>query len=86
LPPLEGFVAAGAWAWHQWSGTIIERLWRTAAVSMLVPLVLFLTASFLEPDLCSFGKPSEASRLIAPLAALSTGWNHLLTLTSEPYL
>ena len=71
-----------AWAWHQWKGTIIERLWRTAGLSMIVPLALVVVISFLDPSILWFGTPDETHKVIAPLLSVANGWNHLLTLTT----
>ena len=46
--PLSQYSGSRAWAWHQWKGTIIERLWRTAGLSMIVPLALVVVISFLD--------------------------------------
>ena len=77
------YSGARAWAWHQWSGTIIERLWPTAAVAVIVPLLLNLGVHYFDPTVkWGLGTPDEKHVLIAPLLAVAQGWNHLLTLTT----
>ena len=71
-----------AWAWHQWKGTILERLWLTVAMAGLMPMLIILAVKWLDPAVTWFGSPDESHRLIAPLLALSQGWNHLLTLST----
>jgi len=76
------YSGASTWAWRQWSGTIIERLWRSALLSALVPLALMIGVHWRDPSVRWFGTPEETHHLIAPLLAVSVGFNHLLTLST----
>ncbi len=49
-PVIPQYAGNRSWAWHQWRGTIIERLWKSVLWNMLVPTLLILTAKLIEPS------------------------------------
>jgi len=81
-PVIPQYSGGRHWAWHQWSGTIFERLWRHAALAVGMPAALILGISWFDPSVRWLGTPDGGSPLIAPLLAVASGWSHLLTLTT----
>ena len=71
-----------SWAWYQWRGTIIERLWVSCLWNMLVPTLLIASMKAIDPAMSLFQVPSETHYAVAPLIAVMHGWNYLLTLTT----
>ena len=72
LPVIPQFTGSATLAWRVWRGTIVEQVWPSAALSMLVPAMLVAAARTLNV-------PDVASPLIMHLSAVSTGWNYMLT-------
>ena len=80
-PIIPQFSKSGPWAWRQWHGTIIERLWKNACYNMLVPTFILLSAKLLDPSISWWSIPKEHV-LGAPFLAIANGWNYLLTLAT----
>ena len=80
-PIIPQYKKHAAWAWQQWEGTIIERLWKNAAYNMLVPSVLLLASRLSDPTFSWWTLPKN-HRLAEPLLAIANGWNYLLTLAT----
>jgi len=71
------------WAWMQWEGTIVERLWKHAMWNMLVPTVILVMARWRGGSASiSWWKLAEDHRLSEPFQAFANGWNYLLTLAT----
>ena len=81
VPIIPQFSRSFRWAWQQWEGTIIERLWRTAVHMMFIPLCLLGFVRFLDPT-ATWWKLPLSHPLAAPLTAIANGWNYLLTLAT----
>jgi hypothetical protein len=82
-PVIPKYTGAVTWAWRQWSGTIIERLWQQVAYNMLVPALIVLGVHALDPSTSLWWQiPGEPHFLVTPLLAVNHGWNYLLTLTT----
>ena len=72
------------WAWQQWEGTIVERLWKNAGYNMLVPLALLVFSHWSDPTTTArhLWKMPKDHTLFEPLTAIAAGWNYLLTLAT----
>lgn len=81
-PIIPQYSGRKSWAWTQWEGTIVERLVRTLLLSTLVPALLVFGMHLIDPKAPWLGIPDEKHPFIAPLLAVSNGWNYLLTLTT----
>ena len=81
-PVIPQYSGTRSWAWHQWTGTIFERLWKSMAWNMLMPAALIAVVKLLDPSYRWWHVPDEAHPLIRPLMAVTHGWNYLLTLTT----
>jgi len=82
-PVIPQYARDRSWAWHQWRGTIIERLWKSVLWNMLVPTLLIVGAKLIDPTTSVWIMPEESKhRIAAPLLAVTHGWNYLLTLTT----
>lgn len=82
-PVIPQYAGNRGWAWHQWRGTIIERLWKSVLWNMLVPALLIASARIIDPSVSLWAVPEEGKHFIAaPLLAVTHGWNYLLTLTT----
>jgi len=75
MPVIPQFTGSATLAWRVWRGTIVEQVWPSAVLSMLVPAMLVAAAR-------SLNVPDVASPMIMHLSAVSTGWNYMLTLTT----
>ena len=81
-PIIPQYSGRRAWAWSQWSGTIVERLVRTLGLATFVPVLLVFGMHLVDPKATLLGVPDERRRFIGSLLAVANGWNYLLTLTT----
>ena len=81
-PIIPQYAAKRSWAWYQWRGTIIERLWSSVLWNMLVPSLLIAAVRLVDPTTTLFQLPAESHFIISTLMAVTHGWNYLLTLTT----
>jgi hypothetical protein len=81
-PVIPQYSKSSQWAWQQWEYTIIQRLWRSALYSMVVPTCLLVLARYIDPTVSWWSLTDKAHRLSEPLRAVANGWNYLLTLAT----
>lgn len=81
-PVIPQYSKSSQWAWQQWEYTIIQRLWRSALYSMVVPTCLLLLARYIDPSVSWWSLTDKGHRFSEPLRAVSNGWNYLLTLAT----
>lgn len=81
-PVIPQYAGSRSWAWQQWRGTILERLWPTCLLNMLVPALLILSVKLIDPDTSVWQVPDEGHFVLAFLSTVTHGWNYLLTLTT----
>ena len=67
--------------WQRWEGTIIERLWKSALLNMLVPICLLLLAKWIDPSISWWNLP-EDHKLGGPFNAIANGWKYILSLAT----
>jgi len=67
--------------WQRWEGTIIERLWKSALLNMLVPICLLFLAKWIDPSISWWNLP-EDHKLGGPFNAIANGWKYILSLAT----